>query len=94
MRVRKVKMDVDWAISGPGITAVAAAIEAVDGVEGANVTITEIDLETVGSDVVIAGDNIDLEALTAAVEQAGAVVHSIDQVVVGQRLVDYTPRTR
>lgn len=94
MRIRRVKLDVDWASSGPGIIAVAEAINGVDGVLGANITITEIDLETIGTDIAVEGDAIDLDALIAAVEQAGAVVHSIDQLAIGEQLVNYTPRIR
>ena len=94
MRVRRVKLDIDWANSGPGIVAVAAAVEAVDGVEAANITITEIDMETVGTDVIVEGDGIDLEALTAAIEDTGAVVHSIDELAVGARIIAYAPRIR
>jgi hypothetical protein len=94
MKIRCVKLDVDWASSGPGIVAVAAAIADVPGVEGANVTITEIDLETIGTDIAVEGDAIDLEHLKKAIEQTGAVVHSIDQLVIGERLVDYVPRVR
>lgn len=94
MKIRRVKLDVDWAFSGPGITAVAEAIDAVPGVEGANVTITEIDLETIGTDIAVEGDAVDLQRLIQAIEAAGAVVHSIDQLVIGERIVDYVPRAR
>lgn len=94
MKIRAVKLDVDWAIAGPGIVAVAEAIDAVAGVEGANITITEIDLETIGSDVSVEGEDIDLAGLTGAIEQCGAVVHSIDQLVFGERSVAYEPRRR
>lgn len=94
MKNRRIRLDVDWASSGPHIVAVAEAIGGVPGVEGANVTITEIDLETVGTDIAVEGDAIDLQRLIEAIEAAGAVVHSIDQLVIGDRLVDYVPRAR
>jgi hypothetical protein len=94
MKIRRVKLDVDWASSGPGIVAVAKAIDAVSGVQGANITITEIDLETIGTDIAVEGDAIDLDALVAAIEKSGAVVHSIDQLAIGERVVDYVPRVR
>jgi uncharacterized protein len=94
MNVRRLSLDVDWAASGPGIAAVAEAISEVHGVQALNVTITEIDLETIGSDVVVEGENIELTQLTEAITQAGAVVHSIDQLVVGDHFVEYVPRAR
>lgn len=74
--------------------AVAAAIDEVDGVQGINITVTEIDLETVGTDIAVEGDDIDVDALAGAIEQAGAVVHSIDELSAGERIVDYAPRAR
>lgn len=94
MRIRRVRLDVDWAISGPGIEAVAAAIDAVEGVEAATVTITEIDIETIGSDVVVEGDGFELRALVDAIEKSGAVVHSVDQLAIGERIAEHVPRAR
>ena len=94
MNVRRVKLDVDWAISGPNIAMVAGAIDGVEGVEAATITITEIDLETVGTDIAVEGEDVHLEALSSAIEQAGAVVHSIDELAFGERIVGFTPRQR
>jgi hypothetical protein len=94
MRVRRVSLDVDWAISGPGIAAVAAAIDEVDGVEALNITITEIDMETIGTDVAVEGDGIDLDALIGAITNAGAVVHSIDELAAGNRILGPSTRCR
>jgi len=94
MNVRRVKLDVDWAISGPNIAMVAEAIEAVTGVEAATITITEIDLETVGTDITVEGSELDLNGLTSAIQQAGAVVHSIDELAFGDGIVEFTPRRR
>ncbi len=38
----------------------------------------------------IEGDNIDYEKVAEAIEQAGAVIHSIDSVSSGKRLIDET----
>lgn len=94
MKIRRAKLDVDWAIEGPGIVAVVEAVDGVPGVQAANLTITEIDAETVGSDLSVEGEGIDLQALTDAIERAGAVVHSIDQLVIGDWLVEHVPRAR
>jgi hypothetical protein len=94
MNLRRVALDVDKAIGRPDVLALAAAIEEVSGVEGANVTVTEIDLETVGMDITVEGNQIDHVALLARIEQAGAVVHSVDQACVGERLVERVVRAR
>ncbi len=64
----------DKARERPDLVALAAAIEKVTGVDGVNVTVTEIDMETVGMNVTVEGEGIDVHALTKAIESAGAVV--------------------
>lgn len=94
MTIRRVRLDVDWAAEGPRIDAVAEAIDGVEGVEAVTITVTEVDMETIGSDVIVEGTGIDLAGLFAAVEATGAAVHSIDQLAVGERIVDHEPRAR
>lgn len=94
MNIRRLVLDVDKAISRPTLLEVGEAIEKVAGVAGFNITVTEIDIETVGMDVTIEGEQIDYEALVKAVEQTGAVVHSIDQLVAGARVVERVKRER
>lgn len=87
-------MDVDWASEGPGIVAIAEAIHGVEGVESCNITVTEIDQETIGSDVTVAGSGIDVDKLCATINSSGAVVHSIDQLVTGDTVLEVIPRAR
>jgi hypothetical protein len=69
-------------------------ISKVVGVEAVNLTVTEIDIETVGFNVTIEGDNLSYDALVEAIEHIGAVVHSIDQLVAGDRIVEEIKRGR
>jgi hypothetical protein len=94
MPVRRLVLDVDKAVKRPGLLELAAAIEAVEGVDGVNLTVTEIDIETVGMEVTVEGEAIAVDELLHAVEQTGAVVHSIDAVAAGSRLVERVPRER
>lgn len=94
MKIRRLALDVDKAVARPDIIALAAAIEAVSGVEGVNITVTEIDIETVGMNVTVEGDRIDYESLRKAIETEGAVVNSIDQIVAGNRTVEWVRRVR
>jgi hypothetical protein len=94
MNVRRLQLDVDKAIARPDLLELAAAIDGVPGVEAANITVAEIDIQTVGMEVTVEGEGIDVAALTAAIETAGAAVHSIDEIVVGNRIIDRVPRAR
>jgi uncharacterized protein len=94
VNVRRLRLDVDWAAGGPRIDAVGEAIAREEGVEALLITVTEVDMETIGSDVVIEGTQLDPAALIAAIEGSGAVVHSIDELAAGDRLLTFTPRAR
>jgi hypothetical protein len=72
----------------------AAAIESVTGVEGVNITVTGIDMETVGTQVTVEGENIEFEALRKAIESTGAIVNSVDEVVAGKRTIEWVRRAR
>ena len=88
MNIRRVLLDVDKAIQRPEIIDIATAIDAAPGVAGLNITVTEIDVQTVGMDITVEGGNIDVGALVRAIESTGAVVHSIDELAAGERLVE------
>jgi hypothetical protein len=94
LNIRRLVLDVDKAIARPSLIDLAAAIERVEGVLGVNVTVTEIDIETVGSEVTVEGENINYSALVKAIESTGAVVHSIDQLACGSRMVERVKRER
>jgi hypothetical protein len=94
VNVRRLVLDVDKAISRPDLVEIAEAIDRVDGVQAVNLTVTEIDVETVGMDVTIEGTGIDHAAVVEAIEDTGAVVHSIDQLVTGERIVERVKRER
>jgi hypothetical protein len=94
MNVRRIVLDVDKAVSRPSLLEIAAAVEAVPGVQGLNITVTEIDVETVGTNVTIEGEGLNFDAIVAAIERTGAVVHSIDQIVAGKEIVEGVARSR
>jgi hypothetical protein len=94
MNIRRLVLDVDKAIARPEISEIAAAIESSPNVEGVNITVTEIDIETVGMEVTIEGGGLDYRAIVKAIESTGAVVHSIDQLASGKRLVENVKRSR
>jgi len=94
VNIRRVLLDVDKAVQRPEIIEIADAIDSAPGVAGLNITVTEIDVQTVGMDVTVEGDNIDLGALFRAIESTGAVVHSIDELAAGERLVERIARER
>lgn len=94
MNIRQLLLDVDKAVVRPSILEIAAAIDACRGVEAVNITVEEIDIETVGMNVSIEGDGIDYEQIVRAIESTGAVVHSLDQIAIGNRIIPHIARVR
>ena len=94
MKIRRLVMDVDKAKARPSVVEIADSICSCSGVEGTNITVTEIDLETVGMDITIEGQQLEYEEIRKAIESTGAVVHSVDQIICGDRLIEQIKRSR
>ncbi|MGY1434331.1 DUF211 domain-containing protein [Streptomyces reniochalinae] len=94
MPIRRLVLDVDMAVSEPSLPELARALENVPGVEAVNVTVTEIDIETIGTVVTIEGEALDPDTVQHAIEHVGAVLHSIDEVVTGSYTLNHTSRKR
>jgi hypothetical protein len=94
MKIRRLTLDVDKALSQPSLFDIAEAIDKVRGVKGFNISVSEIDLETVGTNITVEGDDIDRHGLIKAIEGTGAMVHSVDEIVVGEQFVNRIERSR
>lgn len=94
MNIRRICLDVDKASKSPTIVELAEAISKIIGYEAANITITEIDMETVGMDIAIEGNNLNYDSVISVIESTGAVVHSVDEIIIGARIIPYAERKR
>ncbi|MHA4820054.1 DUF211 domain-containing protein [Streptomyces aculeolatus] len=92
--MRRLVLDVDKTVNEPDLIHLALVMESAPGVQAVNIAVTEIGIETVGTNVTVEGDDIDVEELTRAIGQTGAVVHSIDEVVAGAYTLEGKPRSR
>ena len=86
--VRRLVLDILKPLRGPSIIDVAREIASIKGVEGVNLTVKEIDVETITLSMTIEGDDIDFNAVKEKLDMLGCVIHSIDQVVAGLRIVE------
>ncbi len=91
MTLRRLVLDVLKPLKEPSIVELTERLERVRGVEAVNVTVNEVDVETMGLIITIEGNGIDFEAVKEVLEDCGAVIHSVDQVVAGSRIIE-TPR--
>jgi hypothetical protein len=94
MNIRQILLDVDKALERPSLIEIAEAIEKVNGVEGLSITVNEVDMETVGTEITIEGENLKYDDLVKAIEKTGAVVHSVDQIICGKRMITPVRRVR
>lgn len=74
----------------PDLPELAARLGSVKGVDGVNISLVEIDQSTESVRITIEGNSINLNHLRDTMKDCGAVIHSIDEVAVGKRLVGKT----
>ena len=94
MNIRQIMLDVDKAMERPTLIEIAQAIDSVSGVEGLSIVVDDIDTETVGLIITIEGENLDYDAIVLAIEKTGAAVHSLDQLLAGDKVVKPVKRKR
>ncbi len=80
----------------PSIVEISRQLSEVDGVSGVNCMLEEVDKQTESIKITIEGPDIDFKGIEKTIEQMGAVIHSIDGVSAGKKLVDAveTPQDR
>ena len=72
----------------PRLTDLSLMLTKDERVIGVNLTVKEVDANTESITITLEGDNLEYDSIKAILEAAGAVVHSIDQVVAGKRFVE------
>ena len=75
----------------PNILELGRAICAETSVLDANVTVYAVDEKTESTKVVIGGKDINFDKVRHVIEDNGAVIHSIDKVVVGRKEIIPVP---
>jgi len=72
----------------PNVVEVSEALSHLDGVDGVNVIINEIDQQVENAKVIVAGTSISFEDIKKKLEELGATIHSIDEVAAGKVIVE------
>jgi hypothetical protein len=72
----------------PSILELAKSIAALKHVTGVNLSLIEVDTQTESIKITVEGVNIDFDELQRVIEDMGAVIHSIDEVAAGMKLVE------
>jgi hypothetical protein len=72
----------------PSIIDLASRLSVVEGVSGVNCTLDEVDQETESIKITIEGVAINYEDVEEVIIDSGAVIHSVDSVSAGKKLVE------
>jgi hypothetical protein len=72
----------------PSLPSFALYLSDLDGVDGVNITLMEIDKDTENIKITMEGTDLKYNQIKDAIEHYGASVHSVDEVVAGRKLVE------
>lgn len=80
----------------PTILEVSRRLSILNGVSGVNCTLEEVDRETESIKITIEGNSIVFQEIEETLTDCGAVIHSVDSVSAGKKLVEEveTPQDR
>ncbi|RLI34455.1 hypothetical protein DRO55_06505 [Candidatus Bathyarchaeota archaeon] len=84
--VRRVVLDV-LKLRDPPLPELAMRLSSIPNIDGVNISLVEIDQNTESVKIAIEGSNINIEKIQKLMKDYGAVIHSIDEVVVGKKMV-------
>ncbi len=72
----------------PDLIEMSQRLSALKGVDGVNCSLDEVDQETESVKITIEGTSIHYESVEDTLRELGAVIHSVDEVAAGKRLVE------
>ncbi|WP_227379844.1 DUF211 domain-containing protein [Haladaptatus halobius] len=75
----------------PSTIEFAQHIAGTSNVAAVNATLIELDQEVKNLKLTLEGDEIEYDDVRASVKDAGGTIHSVDQVVCGEHLVEDAP---
>jgi hypothetical protein len=80
----------------PSVVELSLALSKLDGIEGVNVIIYELDQQVENAKIIIVGDNIDFDVVKKKLGEMGATIHSVDEVAAGKKIIEEvrTPQDR
>ena len=86
-KIRRVVLDTLKPME-PTIIEMAKMISVIEGVSAVNISIVEIDLKVENAKITVEGENINYEKVEELIQDMGASIHSIDEVVAGKEIID------
>lgn len=74
----------------PTLVEMSQRLSLLKGVDGVSCSLAEVDQETESIMVTIEGPSVSYDTVEATLRELGAVIHSVDEVASGRRLVEPT----
>jgi hypothetical protein len=80
----------------PSVVEVSEALSHLQGVEGVNIIMNEIDQQVENAKIIIAGNSLNFEEIKNKLKELGATIHSVDEVAAGKTIIEevMTPQDR
>lgn len=75
----------------PNIIELAQQISELTGVDSVNISIYEIDRKVENAKITIEGMDIQYDEVATLIRELGGTIHSIDEAVAGQSIIDDAP---
>ncbi|TET54758.1 MAG: hypothetical protein E3J64_01375 [Anaerolineales bacterium] len=72
----------------PDIVELVQVLADVDGVDGVNIPIYEIDRRVENAKITIEGHDLTYSVINELIQENGGAIHSIDEVAAGKVLID------
>jgi hypothetical protein len=72
----------------PSIVEMAQVLSDLEGVDGVNISIYEIDRRVENAKLTVEGHNVPYQQIIQMIEENGGAVHSIDEVAAGKVLIE------
>ena len=85
--LRRVVLDVLKPME-PDIVELSQMLADLEGVDGVNIAIYEIDRRVENAKITIEGNNLPYEKVVTIIEENGGAVHSVDEVAAGKVLIE------
>lgn len=87
MKIRRLVLDV-LKPHKPSIVETAERVSDLPSVEGVNGTLFEVDDKVENIKLTLVGEDIDEDAVREEIEDIGGSVHSVDEVICGEQVVE------
>ena len=72
----------------PSNIILAKVLSELEFVDGVNLSLYEIDQNTENVKITIVGNDMDFEEIKRTIERLGGVIHSVDEIVAGKKIVE------